>query len=231
MKPQPVYTLSLWVFFGAFLMIGLGIFRFMNQEEKFVEPANIAEIVVGVCLFITAAIYRSKYMETDEDENETTDSVLPEEPVQESVTVAKPEIQEPITHTIETHNEIAVLLKSLQEKGRFIDFVMDDVTKYNDAQVGAAARVVHQGCKSVIKEFLTIDSIEKNQEQTKITLEAGFNASDYKLTGNIKGDAPFNGKLVHKGWKVNEVKLPKLLNNKSIKVGESFVITPAEVEI
>src|SRR5690349_12560463 len=45
--------------------------------------------------------------------------------------------------------EIVAFFALLQEKGRFVDFLMDDVTAYDDAQVGAAARVVHQGCREV----------------------------------------------------------------------------------
>jgi hypothetical protein len=31
-----------------------------------------------------------------------------------------------------------------------VDFLMEDVTTYDDAQVGAAARVVHEGCQSAL---------------------------------------------------------------------------------
>lgn len=47
-------------------------------------------------------------------------------------------------------------LSRLQEKGRLIDFVMDDMTPYGDEQVGAAARIVHQGCQEVLGDFFSI---------------------------------------------------------------------------
>ncbi|MFT5559290.1 MAG: hypothetical protein ACI9RZ_001768 [Sphingobacteriales bacterium] len=54
----------------------------------------------------------------------------------------------------------------------------------------------------------------------------GFNASAVRLTGNVVGNAPFNGTLIHKGWKVSEVKLPKLA------VGhDASIVAPAEVEL
>jgi hypothetical protein len=37
--------------------------------------------------------------------------------------------------------EVVAFVGLLQDKGRFVDFLMDDVALYNDAQVGAAARV------------------------------------------------------------------------------------------
>ena len=44
--------------------------------------------------------------------------------------------------------EIVSFLATFQERGRLIDFLMDDITTYDDAQVGAAARVAPgvQGC-------------------------------------------------------------------------------------
>ena len=38
----------------------------------------------------------------------------------------------------------------LQEKGRFVDFLMGDVGAFSDAEVGAAGRVLHEGCKAVL---------------------------------------------------------------------------------
>ena len=43
--------------------------------------------------------------------------------------------------------EIVSFLALLQERGRLVDFLMEDITSYDDAQVGAGARVVHQGAK------------------------------------------------------------------------------------
>src|SRR5690242_15152763 len=42
--------------------------------------------------------------------------------------------------------EIVSLVAILQDRGRLVDFLMEDITSYDDAQVGAAARVVHEGC-------------------------------------------------------------------------------------
>ncbi|MFY9991796.1 MAG: DUF2760 domain-containing protein, partial [Rhodoplanes sp.] len=42
-------------------------------------------------------------------------------------------------------SEVVNFLAILQERGRFVDFLMDDITPYSDAQVGAAGRVLHEG--------------------------------------------------------------------------------------
>src|SRR4051794_38071028 len=52
--------------------------------------------------------------------------------------------------------EIVSFLAMLQERGRLVDFLMDDINAYNDAQVGAAARVVHAGCRRVLQEHFNI---------------------------------------------------------------------------
>ena len=44
-------------------------------------------------------------------------------------------------------------------KRRLARFYYDDVSAYTDAQVGAAARVVHSGCKGVFKEYLDIQPV------------------------------------------------------------------------
>ena len=55
--------------------------------------------------------------------------------------------------------EIVSLLAILQERGRLVDFLMEDITTYDDAQVGAAARVVHEGCKAALQEHFRIRSV------------------------------------------------------------------------
>ncbi len=126
--------------------------------------------------------------------------------------------------------EVISLLAALQEKGRFIDFLMDDITAFEDAQVGAAARVVHQGCRSVLDEHFTVAPLHEAAEGSSVTVPATHAADEYRLTGNLRGEAPFRGTLVHKGWKTASVKLPRRIDSDA---GENRLpaIAPAEVEI
>ena len=118
------------------------------------------------------------------------------------------------------------LLTLLQQDARFIDFVKEDLSDYSDADIGAAARVVHEGSKKTLDTYFTLDAIRSEDEETRISLPAGFNASEVRLTGNVVGEAPFNGTLVHKGWKVSEAKLPKISEGH-----DSTIVAPAEVEL
>ncbi len=118
------------------------------------------------------------------------------------------------------------LLTLLQQEARFIDFTQEDLTGYSDADVGAAARVVHEGSKKTLSTYFTLEAIRSEDEESRISLPEGFNASEIRLTGNVVGEAPFNGSLVHKGWKVSDVKLPKLAEGH-----DTSIVAPAEVEL
>ena len=60
--------------------------------------------------------------------------------------------------------EIVHFLAMLQEQGRLIDFLMDDINPYSDAQVGAAARIVHAGCKGILQEHFSINPVRPEPE-------------------------------------------------------------------
>ena len=124
--------------------------------------------------------------------------------------------------------EIVGFLAMLQEKGRLVDFLMDDINPYNDAQVGAAARVVHAGCKRVLQEHFSIHPLRTEDEGSTVQVPAGYAADEYRLVGKIAGQAPFSGVLVHRGWKTDMVKLPQLLPSAP---GQLPAIAPAEVEL
>jgi Domain of unknown function (DUF2760) len=124
--------------------------------------------------------------------------------------------------------EVIAFLGLLQEKGRLIDFLMDDVALYDDSRVGAAARVVHYGCRDVLQEHFKITPISTAEEGSQVTVPEGFAADEYRLMGKITGNPPFQGVLLHKGWKTESVKLPRI-----IKTGEKRLpsIAPALVEV
>jgi hypothetical protein len=123
--------------------------------------------------------------------------------------------------------EVIGFLAMLQEKGRLVDFVMDDITAYNDAQVGAAARVVHQGCRAVLQDHFRIRPVRAESEGSIVKVAPGYVADEYRLIGKIRGDAPFSGTLIHRGWRAESVNLPRVLR---ISADRLPTIAPAEVE-
>jgi Domain of unknown function (DUF2760) len=122
--------------------------------------------------------------------------------------------------------EVVAFLALLQEKGRLIDFLMDNITSYDDTQVGAAARVIHQGCRQVLLENFKITAISEAEEGSLVTVPAGYAEEQYRIVGKISGEPPFTGTLIHKGWKTEFVKLPRLAETLRLPA-----IAPAEVEL
>ena len=133
---------------------------------------------------------------------------------------------EPVILKESTPDAALQLLGLLQKEARFIDFIKEDITAYSDADIGVAARVVHEGCNKALNEHFTLAPVRSEQEGGKITLQQGFNASSVRLTGNIVGSAPFTGTLIHKGWQVTNIRLPKLTQGHDAKI-----LAAAEVEL
>ena len=124
------------------------------------------------------------------------------------------------------HASALQLLALLQKDARLIDFTQEDLRAYSDADIGAAARVVHEGCAKVLREHFNLVPVRSEAEGSRLTLAAGFDAASVRLTGNVLGQAPFTGNLNHKGWRAEEVRLPKLA-----VAHDSSILAPAEVEL
>jgi len=124
--------------------------------------------------------------------------------------------------------EVVAFLGLLQEKGRLVDFLMEDLASFEDTQVGAAARVVHQGCRQILTENFRIAPVSQAEEGSQITLPPGYAADEYRLLGKISGNPPFTGTLVHKGWKTDSVKLPRIVKSDEKRLPS---IAPAQVEL
>ncbi len=124
--------------------------------------------------------------------------------------------------------EVVAFLGLLQEKGRLVDFLMDDVALYDDSRVGAAARVVHYGCRDVLYEHFKVTPISTAEEGSPVTVPEGFGADEYRLMGKVTGNPPFKGTLLHKGWKTESVKLPRIIKTAEKRLPS---IAPALVEI
>ena len=132
------------------------------------------------------------------------------------------------THASQAVAEVVCFLAMLQAKGRLVDFLMDDINAHDDAQVGAAARVVHAGCRGVLQEHFRICPVRDEREGSTVQVAAGYPADEYRLLGKIRGPAPFSGVLVHHGWKTELVKLPRVVRSPTDRLP---AIAPAEVEL
>lgn len=100
------------------------------------------------------------------------------------------------------------VMSLLQREGRLIDFVMEDLAAYSDAQIGAAARDVHGGCRRVIERYLSLEPILSGIEGQPTEVGDGLDPATVRLVGNVTGRPPFRGTLLHRGWRVTRVDLP-----------------------
>ncbi|HRE81007.1 MAG TPA: DUF2760 domain-containing protein [Opitutaceae bacterium] len=135
----------------------------------------------------------------------------------------------PRSEPVRAEAEIVAFLGLLQEKGRLIDFLREDLTGASDGQVGTAARVVHAGCRAVLDEYLEIIPVRTEAEGSKITLTVGYDIAAYRLLGSVSAQPPYQGTLLHPGWQVKTLKLPRVTGVHPSR--PLPVLAPAEVEI
>jgi hypothetical protein len=124
------------------------------------------------------------------------------------------------------HASGLAVLSMLQREGRLIDFLKEDMAAFSDAEIGAAARVVHAGCRKVFSQYFTIEPALPEAEGAAIQVPAGFDAQRIRLTGHVAGQPPFRGTLKHHGWVATAVRLPAVSETLDPRV-----LAAAEVEL
>jgi hypothetical protein len=118
------------------------------------------------------------------------------------------------------------LLALLQREGRFVDFLEEDVASFADADIGAAARVVHSGCRKAIREHVKLEPVRNEEEGARVTLNEPLDADAVKLTGNVQGKGPYTGTLRHRGWRAAEITMPTAVGSH-----DTHILAQAEVEL
>lgn len=124
------------------------------------------------------------------------------------------------------HGAALFLLGLFQREGRLLDFLQEDIASFSDADVGAAARLVHEGCRKTMSQYVPITAVVKETEGAAMEIPQGFDANRFRLTGNVAGSGPWKGSLKHHGWVATKVLLPDVPTTVDVKV-----LAPAEVEL
>ncbi len=114
----------------------------------------------------------------------------------------------------------------LQREGRLLDFFDEDLSLYEDDQIGAAVRSIQEDCKKTLKRYIALKPVMEAEEGDKVTIEKGFDMDAIVLTGNVAGSPPFEGIVRHPGWKAGKKEVPKLSDTQ-----DSGILMPAQVEI
>jgi hypothetical protein len=117
------------------------------------------------------------------------------------------------------------LLAILQRDSRLIDFLQEDIAGYEDEQIGAAVREIHDQSRDAIARYVTLTPVIDGVEGTYAKAPAQ-DPSLVKFVGNVPAQPPAGGTLRHKGWRATKVNLPALPARQ-----DATVIAPAEIEI
>ncbi|VTR64927.1 conserved hypothetical protein [Desulfosarcina cetonica] len=118
------------------------------------------------------------------------------------------------------------LFAVLQREGRLMDFLQEDLNLYEDAQIGAAVRSIHENCRKTVERYLKPVPVITQAEGETVKIDAGFDPHAIKLVGNVVGEPPFSGILRHRGWQLQSLSIPDLS-----EMENPTIIAPAEVEV
>jgi len=124
-------------------------------------------------------------------------------------------------------SEALTMISTLQREGRFLDFFMESLSTYSDAQIGAAVRDIQRDCSTSLKRMFDLEPLTSEKEGSNVEVTAGFDPVHYHLTGNVTGNAPFKGKIRHHGWKATKCELPEWTGREE----SILVAAPIEVEL
>jgi hypothetical protein len=145
----------------------------------------------------------------------------PASPVASAPAAAAPAVPAPSGD----QDRAAQLLGILQRDSRLVDFLMEDITPYADAQIGAAVRDVHTGARQALLRYLTLEPVLDGEEGSTVTVPAGTDAASVKVMGHVTGTPPYRGVLRHRGWRASRLDLPPLGST------GRHIVAPAEVEL
>lgn len=118
------------------------------------------------------------------------------------------------------------LLALLQREGRLVDFLMEDLAPYSDAQIGAGVRDVQSGCRRVLDRYVALESVLDGREGESVAVDAELDPAAIRLVGNVTGRPPLTGRLLHRGWRISRIDLPPLGD-----AGTRAIVAQAEVEV
>ncbi len=231
-------ALNTVIWFGLLTGLGAAVV-YLNPQlmENWTGPALLASPPVAGILFFL--LVRSSAKERPEQKVEEAEpcvcqgpppAEIHEEAEPQQVETAAPR-PEPAPEQVVPSGpppEVTVvqILGLLQREGRLLDFLQEDIEPYDDAQIGAAVREVHRGCRAALKEVLGLSPVIDAEEGTVIEIDEDFDPSKIKLVGNVQGKPPFRGVLRHSGWRFTRINLPEWTGK-----DKTDVVAPAEVEV
>jgi hypothetical protein len=195
---------------------GYACVRFCGEQDTYRWAGELAGLGIGWLIARYAIPSGRKAAATP------TESPQPKQPP-----ATKPPAAKPPAPKAPLRSEAITLLAALQREARFVDFIQESLAGYSDAQIGAAARDVHRDCGAVLQRMFALRPAAAEEEGKEVEIPTGFDAGRWRLTGNVTGEPPFQGRLVHPGWEATTCELPTWSGNASA----AKIVAPAEVEL
>jgi hypothetical protein len=127
--------------------------------------------------------------------------------------------------SVKTSDGALQMLAIMQRDARLVDFLMEDISGYQDDQIGAAVRELHDQCRDSIARYVTLQPVIDGVEGT-FAKAPSPDPNVVKFIGNVPAKPPAGGTLRHKGWRVATVNLPALSGKQDVTI-----VAPAEIEI
>jgi hypothetical protein len=140
---------------------------------------------------------------------------------------SKPVQKSPAKPSTPVRNEAISLLAALQREARLVDIVKEPLANFSDEQVGAAARDVLSNTGKVLDRIFDLQPMIEQEDGSNVETPADFDAGRFSLTGNVSGEAPYQGKLTHHGWEAKRCQIPDWTGSKS----SANVVAPIELEL
>ncbi|HET6251402.1 MAG TPA: DUF2760 domain-containing protein [Tepidisphaeraceae bacterium] len=124
-------------------------------------------------------------------------------------------------------SDALTLLSVLQREARLVDFLKENISAFDNAQIGAAVRDVHRDAGAVLDRLFSLRPVMSEAEGTAVSIASGTDAARVRLTGNVTGQSPYRGTLRHSGWEASKTQLPEWNGS----AAAANVVAPAEVEL
>lgn len=191
---------------------------FLDLVDHFYIPATAgAFLLIALLLWLSEMASLSRVIKKH-GTDAPPEPRRPQKPVSEA---AEAKARQRTEQRIFTH-----MVSVLQREGRLLDFLSEDLEAYEDEDIGAAVRSIHENCAKSMEKYLSMTPVLEDEEESEITIEAGFDPNAVKLTGNVTGDPPFKGIVRHRGWKAEKLALPDLSADR-----DPAILAPAEVDV
>ena len=147
--------------------------------------------------------------------------------LQPKITQVENRKPEPVAPPKPARSDAISLLAALQREARLLDIVNESLDEYSDEQIGAAARDVLRDSGKVIERMFDLQPLTENADGSAMETPATFDPAEFRLTGNVSGEGPFQGTVAHHGWKATRCDVPQWSGQKSA----AMIVAPIELEI